>query len=221
MLSTGLEGACFDWTHQQESTAGAARAAPLRVVAAGECMLELARQDALWRLGAAGDSYNTALYLRAAGRRRPLLHGPWPGSIQRRNAAILGAGGPRYLTGAAGSGAAAGALRNPHGRPRRAQFPLLAPAVPRRGSCSVCPASMRHCRPQPRRDLLYLTGITLSLFDATERRRWVELATAGAPPGRAGGLRSELPAEGLGQCRRGPGGHGIHGTAHQHPADHQ
>ena len=32
----------------------------LRVVAAGECMLELSRQGELWRLGAAGDSFNGA-----------------------------------------------------------------------------------------------------------------------------------------------------------------
>ncbi len=43
------------------------RGASPRVVAAGECMLELARQGELWRLGAAGDSFNTALYLQRLG----------------------------------------------------------------------------------------------------------------------------------------------------------
>jgi 2-dehydro-3-deoxygluconokinase len=147
-----------------------------RVVAAGECMLELARQGDLWRLGAAGDSFNTALYLRRLG-------------AQVRYFTALGTDpfSDEMLQGWAREGLDTSlVLRDP------ARLPgLYAICNDDRGERSFhywrqhaaarqlfrLPGTDAALQAAVQCDLLYLTGITLSLFDATERRRWVELAT--------------------------------------------
>ncbi len=139
-------------------------------------MLELARQDGLWRLGAAGDSYNTALYLKRLGAdvRYFTALGQDPFSDEMLQSWVL-EGLDNSLV-----------LRDP------ARLPgLYAIRTDDRGERSFyywrqqaaarqmfrLPGIDAALQAAAQTDLLYLTGITLSLFDATERRRWVELAT--------------------------------------------
>jgi 2-dehydro-3-deoxygluconokinase len=148
----------------------------LRVVAAGECMLELSRQGGLWRLGAAGDSFNTALYMARLGASVRYLtalgQDPFSQEMLRSWAeegldTSLVLRDPERLPGLY-------AIRtDDHGE--RSFFYWRQHAAVRQllqlpGSAAVLQAASE-C------DLLYLTGITLSLFDESDRRRWLELAT--------------------------------------------
>lgn len=147
----------------------------LRVVAAGECMLELARQDGLWRLGAAGDSFNTALYLRRLGAEVRYLTalGTDPFSEEMLQAWVLEGldtslvlRDPAHLPGLYAIRTDAHGERSFHYWRQHAaarhlfHLPGIDTALQSAASC----------------DLLYLTGITLSLFDAVERKRWTDLA---------------------------------------------
>ncbi|MEO6079150.1 MAG: sugar kinase [Steroidobacteraceae bacterium] len=149
---------------------------PLRVVAAGECMLELARQDGLWRLGTAGDSFNTALYLQRLGAQVRYLtalgQDPFSEEILQSWAeegldASLVLRDPNNLPGLYAirtddRGERSFYYWRQHAAARQLfRLPGIEAALPAAAQC----------------DLLYLTGITLSLFDATDRRRWLELAT--------------------------------------------
>jgi 2-dehydro-3-deoxygluconokinase len=146
-----------------------------RVVAAGECMLELSRQGDRWRLGAAGDSFNTALYLRRLGAEVRYLTalGTDPFSEEMLQSwgqegvdASLVLRDPARLPGLY-------AIRtNEHGE-RSFHYWRQHAAV--RGLFRL-PGIDAALLAAARCDMLFLTGITLSLFDATERRRWVELA---------------------------------------------
>jgi 2-dehydro-3-deoxygluconokinase len=160
----------------QDAAAIAARPGALRVVAAGECMLELARQDALWRLGAAGDSYNTALYLRRLGAEvryfTALGQDPFSDEMLQTFAqegvdTSLVLRDPVRLPGLY-------AIRTDD-RGERSFFYWRQQAAARQ--LFRTPGIESALQAAAQTDLLYLTGITLSLFDATERRRWVELAT--------------------------------------------
>jgi 2-dehydro-3-deoxygluconokinase len=148
---------------------------PLRVVAAGECMLELSRQGELWRLGVAGDSFNTALYLRRMGA-----------EVRYLTALGTDAFSEEMLQSWASEGLDASlVLRDPGRLPG-----LYAIRTDDQGERSFHywrqQAAVRQLFRLPgigtalqaaaRCDLLYLTGITLSLFDAVERQRWVEVA---------------------------------------------
>jgi 2-dehydro-3-deoxygluconokinase len=148
-----------------------------RVVAAGECMLEMSRCGDLWRLGAAGDSFNTALYLARLGMsvRYFTAVGQDPFSEE-----MLGSWAQEGLDTSL-------VLRDPGRLPG-----LYAIRTDERGERSFfywrqhsaarqllqLPGSEAALQAATRCDLLYLTGITLSLFDAAGRRRWLELAAA-------------------------------------------
>ncbi|MEO8313831.1 MAG: sugar kinase [Pseudomonadota bacterium] len=149
----------------------------LRVVAAGECMLELSRQGELWRLGAAGDSFNTALYLRRLGAEVRYLTalGEDPFSEEMLQSwkqegldTSLVLRDPARLPGLY-------AIRTDERGERSFHYWRQHAAARQLFRLSGVDAALEAA---VRCDLLYLTGITLSLFDAAERRRWVELAAA-------------------------------------------
>src|SRR5262245_45929019 len=148
---------------------------PVRVVAAGECMLELSREGEQWRLGAAGDSFNTALYLARLGAQVRYLTalGTDPFSEQMR--ADWSAEGidlslvlddPERLPGLY-------AIRTDAQGERSFYYWRERAAVRRLFELPGIDAALQAAADC---DLLYLTGITLSLFDAAGRQRWLELA---------------------------------------------
>jgi 2-dehydro-3-deoxygluconokinase len=149
--------------------------ATLRVVAAGECMLELSRQGDLWRMGAAGDSFNTALYLQRLGAQVQYLTalGTDPFSEEMLQSwrlegldASLVLRDPAHLPGLY-------AIRTDDGGERSFHYWRQQAAVRQLFRLPGIEAALGAAA---RCDLLYLTGITLSLFDAEERQRWVDLA---------------------------------------------
>jgi 2-dehydro-3-deoxygluconokinase len=139
-------------------------------------MLELARSGDAWQLGAAGDTFNTALYLHRLG-------------AQVRYFTALGTDpfSDEMLQDWTREGLDTSlVLRDP------ARLPgLYAIRTDERGErCFYYWRQQAAARQlfklawidtalqaAVQCDLLYLTGITLSLFDVTERRRWVDLAT--------------------------------------------
>lgn len=148
---------------------------PARIVALGECMLELSSEGPLWRLGAAGDSFNTALYLARSGAQvryftalgadpfsQDMLH-DWQAENIDCSLVLRDS---RRLPGLY-------AIRtDAHGE--RSFFYWRSQSAARalfelQGVEAALEAAA-HC------DLLYLTGITLSLFDAAGRARLCELA---------------------------------------------
>ncbi|MEO6186497.1 MAG: sugar kinase [Steroidobacteraceae bacterium] len=147
-----------------------------RVVVAGECILELVRQGELWQLGAAGDSFTTGVYLQRLGARvrffTALGTDPFSDEMLQTWASegldtSLVLRDPARLPG----------LHAIHSddRGERCFYSWRQQAAVRQlfklAWIDTALQAAVEC------DLLYLTGITLSLFDATERRRWVELAT--------------------------------------------
>ncbi len=150
--------------------------AGLRVVAAGECMLELARQGDLWQLGAAGDSLSTALYLQRLGAKvryftalgtDPFSEELLQNWVREGLDVSLVLRDPARLPGLH-------AIRSDdRGAPCVYQWRQQA-AVRQLFKLAWIDTALQAAADC---DLLYLTGVTLSLFDATERRRWVELAT--------------------------------------------
>ena len=147
-----------------------------RVVAAGECMLELSRQHGSWQLGAAGDSFNTALYLRRLGAdvRYFTALGDDPFSQEMLQSwqvegldTSLVLRDPQRLPGLY-------AIRTDEAGERSFYYWREQSAVRRLfalGGIDAALAAAADC------DLLYLTGITLSLFEASERRQWRALAS--------------------------------------------
>jgi 2-dehydro-3-deoxygluconokinase len=147
----------------------------MRVVAVGECMLELSRQGDLWRLGAAGDSFNTSLYLRRLGAevRYFTVLGQDPFSEE-----MLASWGQEGIDTSL-------VLRDPSRLPG-----LYAIRTDERGERSFyywrqnaavrqlfrLPGTGEALRAAEHCDLLYITGITLSLFDAADRQRIAALA---------------------------------------------
>lgn len=148
---------------------------PLRVVAAGECMLELAREGELWRLGAAGDAFNTALYLRRLGASVRFLTALgvdpfsqemldcWSGEgldtslVLRDQLALPGLYAIRTDT--------AGERSFYYWRERSAARRLF-----QHDGADAALQAAADC------DLLYFTGITLSLYTEAERVRLMALA---------------------------------------------
>lgn len=149
-----------------------------RVVAVGECMLELIRRDdGLWAMQHGGDSFNVATYLARAGIDTAFLtalgtdqfsdnlRAAWQAeSIDLSLVATI----PDRVPGLyAIETDAAGERSFTYWRDRSAARALFAAA-----DIKAFLASAASC------DLLYLSGITLSLFDAEGRRRLADLASA-------------------------------------------
>lgn len=152
------------------------RPAP-RVVAVGECMLELSAAGDAWRMGYAGDTFNTGLYLARLGVPVAYLSalGTDPFSAEMRAAFraegiddALVLSDPKRLPGLYAIRTDARGERSFHyWRERSAARNLFAlegiePALAQAAAA----------------DLLYLSGITLSLFETAGRERLRELAAA-------------------------------------------
>jgi 2-dehydro-3-deoxygluconokinase len=147
----------------------------LRVVAAGECMLELARDGGNWRLGAAGDSFNAALYMCRLGAEvryltalgiDPFSEEMLEGWSEEGLDLSLVVRDPERLPGlyairTSSSGERSFFYWRQHAAVRRLfELPGIEPVLRAATDC----------------DLLLLTGITLSLFGVSQQQRWVELA---------------------------------------------
>lgn len=148
---------------------------PLRVVAAGECMLELARVEEGWRLGAAGDSFNSALYLRRLGAEVRYLTAlgtdPFSDEMLEEWRAegfdlSLVLRDPQRLPGLY-------AIRTDSRGERSFYYWREQSAVRRLLALDGIDQAMKAAAAC---DLLLLTGITLSLFQEPDRGRWRELA---------------------------------------------
>ncbi len=148
-----------------------------RVVAIGECMLELSATGEAWKLGYAGDTFNTALYMARSGVPVRYLSalGTDPFSAEMR-AAFRAEGiddslvltDPQRLPGLYAIRTDARGERSFHyWRERSAARNLFALEGIEDALTQAASAS-----------LLYLSGITLSLFDASGRERLRDLATA-------------------------------------------
>jgi 2-dehydro-3-deoxygluconokinase len=145
------------------------------LVAVGECMLELAGDAELWRLGHAGDTFNTVLYLRRLGVPVAYLTalGTDPFSQQMR-AAWLAEGidvslvlsDPTRLPGLY-------AIRNDQDGERHFYYWRERSAARRLFTLPGIEAALQRAGGA---DQLYLSGITLSIFADAERARLLELA---------------------------------------------
>lgn len=148
----------------------------LRAVAAGECMLELSRQGGHWRLGAAGDSFNTALYLRRLGAQVRYLTALGKDAFSEEMAQAWlqeGLDNSLLLRDAARMPGLY-AIRTDERGERSFHYWRQDAAVRQLFRLPGIEAALRAAADC---DLLYLTGITLSLFDAQDRRQWKDLAS--------------------------------------------
>ncbi len=147
------------------------------LIAMGECMLELARDGERWCLGHAGDTFNTALYLRRLGVPVAYLTalGADPFSQEMRAAWMregidvsLVLTDPARLPGFY-------AIRTDQDGERHFYYWRERSAARQLFTLPGIDAALeRACRA----DQLYLSGITLSIFTEPERARVVEIAAA-------------------------------------------
>ena len=147
------------------------------LIAVGECMLELARDGERWRLGHAGDTFNTALYLRRLGVPVAYLTalGNDPFSQQMR-AAWLAEGidvslvltDPTRLPGLY-------AIRNDQDGERYFYYWRERSAARQLFTLPGIDAVLQRAGGA---DQLYLSGITLSIFADLDRARLLALAAA-------------------------------------------
>ena len=84
----------------------------------------------------------------------------------------------RHRAGRAAAGPPAGAVHDPHRRARRAQLHLLALRLGARATCCRTAAAEQLRAALAGYDLLYLSGITLSILDPPQRAALVALADA-------------------------------------------
>ena len=147
------------------------------MVAVGECMLELAGDARDWRMGYAGDSFNTALYLQRLGVPTSYLTalGSDPFSQEMLNSwraegldVSLVLTDSKRLPGLY-------AIRTDAAGERSFFYWRKQSAARRLFKLTGLEAAL-HAAAQAR--ILYLSGITLSLFSAAERARLVQLASA-------------------------------------------
>ena len=147
------------------------------VIAVGECMLEIAWDGGGWRLGHGGDTFNTALYLCRLGVPVAYLTALGTDSFSENMRAAWireGIDVSLVLTDPARLPGLYAIVNDPDGerhfhywRERSAVRQLFALE-------GIRAAIERACRA----DLLYFSGITLSIFAEPERARLVEIAAA-------------------------------------------
>jgi len=146
-------------------------------VVVGECMLELLCTQGQWRLGHAGDTFNTALYLTRLGLPAAYFTalGEDPFSADMRVAwaaegidTSLVLTDPSRLPGLY-------AIRNEADGERHFYYWRERAAVRRLFSLTGIEAALERARGAHR---LYLSGITLSLFSPAERAQLIALAAA-------------------------------------------
>lgn len=147
------------------------------MIAIGECMLELTRDQGQWRLGYAGDTFNTALYLSRLGVPTAYLTALGVDPFSQEMLAEWRAEGldtslvlssPMRLPGLY-------AVRNDEHGERHFYYWRERAAVRELFSLPGIEAAVARTRGAPQ---LYLSGITLSLFDDSGRARLNEIAAA-------------------------------------------
>ena len=148
---------------------------PIPIVAVGECMLELRREGDHWRLSHSGDTFNTALYLTRLGGSVAFMTALGDDPFSAEMLAAWRAEGldtELVLTGAgrlcglyAIQTDAAGERSFHYWRGQSAARELLR-----------LPESAGALARAQETSLLYLSGITLSLFDAPDRDRLADTA---------------------------------------------
>lgn len=147
------------------------------MIAIGECMLELTRDQDRWRLGCAGDTFNTALYLARLGVPTAYLTALGCDPFSQDMLAEWRADGldtslvlthPARLPGLY-------AVRNDADGERHFYYWRQHSAVRGLFSLPGIEAALGRVRAAPQ---LYLTGITLSLFDSQGRAQLNETAAA-------------------------------------------
>lgn len=164
---------------------------PPRIASLGECMLELARgPDGEARLGFGGDTLNTALYLSRLGVevRYATALGAYPWSEQLRQAwAEEGIGLDLVLCDPDRVGGLYAIRTDDQGE--RSYFTYWRENSAARQFFKLAD-SERACTEIASADVVYLSGISLSLFDALDRAR---LTTFSHQCGRAAGGSSSIP----------------------------
>lgn len=147
------------------------------MIVIGECMLELTRDQDRWRLGYAGDTFNTALYLSRLGVPTSYLTALGTDTFSQDMLAEWRAEGldtslvltsPTRLPGLY-------AVRNDADGERHFYYWRERAAVRELFSLPGIEAALARARGVPH---LYLSGITLSLFDHSGRARLNETAAA-------------------------------------------
>lgn len=147
------------------------------MIVIGECMLELTRDQDRWRLGYAGDTFNTALYLSRLGVPTSYLTALGTDTFSQDMLAEWRAEGldtslvltsPTRLPGLY-------AVRNDADGERHFYYWRERAAVRELFSLPGIEAALARARGVPQ---LYLSGITLSLFDHSGRARLNETAAA-------------------------------------------
>ena len=145
------------------------------VIVIGECMLELTRDQDHWRLGYAGDTFNTALYLSRLGVPTAYLTALGSDPFSQEMLAEWRADGldtslvlisPARLPGLY-------AVRNDADGERHFYYWRERSAVRELFSLPGIEAALARARRAPQ---LYLSGITLSLFDHSGRAQLNEIA---------------------------------------------
>lgn len=148
-----------------------------QVVAIGECMLELSRHGEDWRLGMGGDSFNTVVTLARAGLRAAYLTAlgddPFSGRLRTEWAAEQL--DPSFVLTAAGRLPGLYAIQTDAAGERSFHYWRDSAAVRQLFRLPEVGDLLERAAGSP---LLYLSGITLSLFDAADRQRLVDLAAA-------------------------------------------
>lgn len=148
---------------------------PLSVVAIGECMLELCPEGSGWAMGYAGDVYNTAVYLARLGEEVTLVSALGDDPFSAAMRAAWEDEGLNTTLAPAVAGALPGlyAIHNDATGERFFHYWRDGSAVRRLFRLPEIDAILAQAA-QAR--LLYLSGITLALFDADGRGRLAELA---------------------------------------------
>lgn len=151
------------------------RGAAPQVVAIGECMLELSRHGGDWRLGMGGDSFNTVVALARAGLRAAYLTalGDDPFSAQLRAEWAAEQLDPSFVLTAAGRLPGLYAIQTDAAGERSFHYWRDSAAVRHLFRLPDAGALLEQAAGA---DLLYLSGITLSLFEVADQQRLVDLA---------------------------------------------
>jgi 2-dehydro-3-deoxygluconokinase len=147
------------------------------MIVIGECMLELTREQDRWRLGYAGDTFNTALYLSRLGVPTAYLTALGVDSFSQDMLAEWRADGldtSLVLTSAARLPGLY-AVRNDADGERHFYYWRERSAARELFSLPGIEAALARARGAPQ---LYLSGITLSLFDHSGRAQLNETAAA-------------------------------------------
>ena len=192
---------------------------PVAFASVGECMIELsAGKGADWRLGYAGDTFNTAWYVRAIlpkGQPRRLRDGARRRSVLRQDAELLRRSRRRDRPHPKDRRAAAGPLCDHAEKAERAFTYWRSESAARRLADDA--AWLK--RALGGAGMLYFSGITLAILSTAGAA-----AAAGGDRGAAEGrrndrLRSELPPGALARQEDGAGGDrsGVSRDGHRAP----